>query len=541
MGRSVANEGFLTALLHANPYDGYHFFLAGEGACAGLEAILAERFPALHAKGAFVVATRHALPEALAANSYHAFHLSDCISDFASLVRLRNAVSQHVFPVTGTTHSLSYARYSPHFFDQIWSGVTDRDAVIATSRAGFEAVRAMYDALRAGYGLGEEWKTPRLERIPLGISSGDFPTEAEKPLLAGPLRASLGIEENCLVLLVFARISHYGKMDILPLLRALVRAEGMGLAKERYVVVLAGWADTGSDAANAYAELAARLGIRLHLVLSPDNARRKALFAAADIFVSPVDNPQETFGLTILEAGASGLPVVASDFDGYRDLVVQGETGFLVPTLGPDATPESDALAGVWFDNQHHLQLAQQSVVDVPELAVAIAALASNPNMRRSMGEKARCRVQETYGWSHVVAAHVTLWEQLASVPVEAPPARHPLHPGYPAVFGAYYSRLLDDALRRSLRVRWSRAGEAVYRGREFPVLYAGIERLVSLESLRKLLFTARKPVSVAELVPPRGANASAPDEHAAFLVLWALKHDYLERVREGDAPGGPA
>ena len=42
------------------------------------------------------------------------------------------------------------------------------------------------------------------------------------------------------------------------------------------------------------------------------------LWAAADVFLSLVDNIQETFGITPLEAMAAGLPVVASDWDGYR-------------------------------------------------------------------------------------------------------------------------------------------------------------------------------------------------------------------------------
>ncbi len=63
---------------------------------------------------------------------------------------------------------------------------------------------------------------------------------------------------------------------------------------------------------------------------APRNAAR--VWHAADVFVSPSDNIQETFGLAVIEAMASGLPVVASDWDGYRDLVADGETGFLVPT-----------------------------------------------------------------------------------------------------------------------------------------------------------------------------------------------------------------
>ena len=45
------------------------------------------------------------------------------------------------------------------------------------------------------------------------------------------------------------------------------------------------------------------------------------------------------FGLVIVEAMASGLPVVATDWNGYRDLVAHGDSGFLVPTAMVAASP----------------------------------------------------------------------------------------------------------------------------------------------------------------------------------------------------------
>ena len=54
---------------------------------------------------------------------------------------------------------------------------------------------------------------------------------------------------------------------------------------------------------------------------------------AASYSLSLVDCLQETFGLTPIEAMASRLPVVVSDWNGYRDTVVEGRTGYRVPKL----------------------------------------------------------------------------------------------------------------------------------------------------------------------------------------------------------------
>ncbi len=530
LGRGVANEGFVTALLRAAPYDAFHFFLPDQSRVRHMQDRLAALFPDLCRTGTVRVFTRHALPERLAAHEHHVFHLSDCIADSAPLMRLRNALARNIFPVTGVTHSLSYARYAASFFDQIWPGVTARDAIIATSKAGMGAVAAMFAALRKGYGLtGEEWRSPNLAHIPLGIDPADFPAPEEKAEGSARARGKLGIKNTDLLLLVFARISHYSKMDVLPLLRALVRAESMGLPRGGYVVTLAGWADANSDIPQTWAALAAKLGIRFQCVPSPDSAARKDLFAAADIFLSPVDNPQETFGLTLLEAGASSLPVIASDYDGYRDLVVPGETGLLVPTLGSDISAESDALSGVWFDNQHHLQIAQQTVVDVPALARAIASLAADANLRARMGAAARARVLAGYTWPGVIKRYCALWDELAAAPADKPPAAHPLHPAFGEIFSGYYSRSAQALAERGGTVAWTRTGEAVYREQDFPVLYAGIERLVDPQALRHLLFKARKPVPLADILSAQAGAHTPAAEREAFLVLWALKHDLLE------------
>ncbi|HRE90473.1 MAG TPA: glycosyltransferase, partial [Myxococcota bacterium] len=64
-------------------------------------------------------------------------------------------------------------------------------------------------------------------------------------------------------------------------------------------------------------------------------AQKQACMAAADVFVSLADNVQETFGLSVIEAMAAGLPVVVSDWDGYKDTVRDGEDGFRVTTTMP--------------------------------------------------------------------------------------------------------------------------------------------------------------------------------------------------------------
>ena len=158
-------------------------------------------------------------------------------------------------------------------------------------------------------------------------------------------RRSLDVADDEVAVLYVGRLSHHAKAHPFPMFRA--ASEAARASGRRVHLILAGWAahpavhDAFVDGARLFAA-----NVRTSLVDGRDPQTRRRVWHAADVFVSPSDNIQETFGLAVLEAMASGLPVVASDWDGYRDLVDHGRTGFLVPTaMVEGATAGSDRAA----------------------------------------------------------------------------------------------------------------------------------------------------------------------------------------------------
>jgi phosphatidylinositol alpha-mannosyltransferase len=93
--------------------------------------------------------------------------------------------------------------------------------------------------------------------------------------------------------------------------------------------------------------------------------------AAADVFVSAATG-QESFGIVLIEAMAAGVPVVATDIPGYRDVVRDGVDGLLVPPGDPDA------------------------------LAGALDRVLSEPDLARALARAGRARA-ETFSWDAVV------------------------------------------------------------------------------------------------------------------------------------------
>ncbi len=105
-------------------------------------------------------------------------------------------------------------------------------------------------------------------------------------------------------------------------------------------------------------------GVVAYHDLQPNSPALLALFRGCSVFVLPTE--AEAFGIAAVEASASGLPVIATAMGGLQDIVVDGETGFL-------------------------LQLG-----DVKALVERLQLLARDAGLRERMGRAARQRA-ETY------------------------------------------------------------------------------------------------------------------------------------------------
>jgi glycogen synthase len=249
------------------------------------------------------------------------------------------------------------------------------DAVIAVSAETKRDVLSLFDV-----------KEERISVIHNGIDLSEY-SAVENP---AALKA-LGVDPERPYVLFVGRITR--QKGIIHLVRA-IRHLNPGFQ----IVLCAGAPDTPEIAAEMQQAVAAAREHHGEIVWIEKMVTRSeaiSLYSGASVFVCP--SIYEPFGIINLEAMACGTPVVASAVGGIKEVVVDGETGFLVPLKQMTGSP---------FE-------ATEPEVFASDLAAKINLLMADPALAARMGAAGRKRAEEFFGWDAIARKTERLYAKL--------------------------------------------------------------------------------------------------------------------------------
>ena len=341
----------------------------------------------------------------------------------------RRRIDQRSYSILGVTHTICSQAAVKSICELCTAPVQSWDALICTTNTARKAVQTMLDSWshylgdRLGYSRASRTNQPtatysraELPVIPLGVDVARYAKLRESADTRRRARKAWNIGHDEIVFLYVGRLSAHAKANPVVMFRALQAVAHR--TKKKIRLVLFGWF------ASPELKVAFRSACKQFcpdiVVAHPDGSKQENVDIAwqvADVFIMLADNLQETFGLAPVEAMAAGLPLVVSDWDGFKDTVRDGVDGFRIATTMPSSHGENlvhryqDGLAS--YD--HYVAMTSQLVsIDDRELVEKCSRLVKNADLRRSMGEAAQNRARSTYDWPHIISAYEDLMAELA-------------------------------------------------------------------------------------------------------------------------------
>jgi len=441
----------------------------------------------------------------------------------------------------GVTHTISTKAVMEGWLALRTAPLAAWDAVICTSNAVHAAVTCQLDLIDAHLAQqfgGSVPPRPLLPVIPLGVHCDDF---APDPVARAALRAEIGAADQDVVFVTVARLSPHEKFDPIPVFAAFAEAQ-RALPDRRLHLLFCG-VFSEAYSRRVFEQGAARVmpGVGFHLRDGADRAQRQAVLAAGDVFLFPIDNIQETFGLAPVEGMAAGLPVLCSDWDGLRDTVTP-EVGFRIPShtlparhMVPEALRHqggSDSYV------QYCAQVSALTELDFGALVARILDLARDPALRRRMGRAAAARARALYDWAAVIPQMQALWAEQTARRLAGPgqarryrPDHLPVAPSPGALFAAWPSAQIDPGQHRfALRAR-----------PEGALSLADLLAVRDYQGLKRIFADPAQVAAVLQALQqagPPGATRDALAQAAGMrpvladrVLIWLMKYGLARRL----------
>ncbi|MXV21743.1 glycosyltransferase family 4 protein [Deinococcus xianganensis] len=428
--------------------------------------------------------------------------------------RARAKFAERLFPIMTSHTSLSYPDVKIGLI--LLSGMPwhQCDRILAISESSLVALRQLSNLIEPFYPN----TSFNFEVCRYGIAkrySYQYTKSQAKNLL--------NIPGDSILIVSLGRLSPLDKMDLTVTLQVIYQVCSEIADKSVHCVI------AGSDHygfAEVLRQFVESLGIGSNVSILPNISEdeKSRLLIAADIFISLSDNIQESFGISLVEAISYELPIICSNWNGYRDIVIDGYNGFLIKTnmISSDNVIDEAYFDESWMDI--HFVYSQLTVIDHDMAVNRILELSRSQRMREQMGLNGLRLYRERY--TPAVAANNFV--EIAKEAIEIAKSDHLFKnsgtifdANTAQIFGHYpgKSRNVPIGLRRSLKT--------------YPIDFNFYE-LPKIIKLDLLLEMSRLTMTYDLLFGSDLALKLTSDSEILIIhAYWLVKHDFAQFIWE--------
>jgi glycosyltransferase involved in cell wall biosynthesis len=306
--------------------------------------------------------------------------------------------------VVGMTHDLFHREVYKSLY-LYTENRSEGDVIVCASRSAQAIIRHYLDRIASSFG------SPLGVQLPLVPHGVDFDAIRRTPKEVA--RTTLGFAGDELVFLYFGRLSIWQKADLCGLIRCFANQ----FRGSRARLILAGGAidpENNPEIRAILAEIAGSGSGNISVFFNVDESERGTLFSAADVFVSPSNSFQEAFGLSIVEAMLYQLPVIATKWSGYRDIVLDSRTGYLVRARWMP----SDRFSHLEVEHTSEVQRARATAscvkIDWEEFGLRMRELSIDHVRRDRFGLDGLVRARSRFTATNMASNYAEIWTNLA-------------------------------------------------------------------------------------------------------------------------------
>lgn len=442
------------------------------------------------------------------------------------LANLRSLYGSTILPITSQIHGMGWAGVLEELCLMLVSPLLPCDTVICASRSvqiAFENALAL--ASRTLERLGASVTLPRTEYIPLGVDT-DFFRPIEK--LAARMKLNLSPDE--FVFLFLGRLSPLDRVDLSGLIKVFAEIVKRFGHESQLRLVIAGSDPTGRYS-RAIMSLAREFGVSSFVTCLEkiSGSERPYIYSAADVFLGLSDTVNESFGLTIVEALACGVPVIAADWNGYKETVEHGYNGFKVPVIWSSRIRDLEAHQLLMSNSTSMFALSQSVAIDLAALSARMVdIIQSGRNGKLARMSKNAVASSRKYSWQSVIPRYEALWENLGKVEHGLSDRRALITPR-----SEIFSHYASIELQRTDEVELTVFGEAILENESQRLHIFG--DLTSIGFSNSIVERVLETVSNGRkrIVDVLGLFPKQSESTVIWHFLWLMKHGYLQLSRK--------